>query len=391
VGTGIPVLVLVCLLTFLHYVAAQMRGPILPLYAAAHGATATGVGLIVGAHMAVAAAGSIPLGRASDVWGRRPLLLGGMVVSAATSLLLPLFEGELALMTIYGLAGFGVAAFTPSALSLVGDAAAPGRVGHAFAWYSTAHYSAIGIGPFLGGVVAEWWGYRPAFVVSAAGIATALVVGLAMPMRPAAHASPRSAARFADIRGNASIWAGWIVAVSGLTTQGVVFTFFPLLGHERGLSPAAIGLVFLVLGLANTLARFPAGWLVDRTGHCSPYAIGGVLVASVATALLPHAGGQATLFALVAVFGAVSGIAGVAIGVALAASTTPAARGLVMGGYSTSLYLGLALGSFALGPVITHQGYIAGFAAGGAAGAVGALVAAVLWATGGAPVNGTGE
>ena len=35
-------------------------------------------------------------------------------------------------MTIYGLAGFGVAAFTPSALSLVGDAAAPGKAGHAF-------------------------------------------------------------------------------------------------------------------------------------------------------------------------------------------------------------------------------------------------------------------
>ncbi|MGH7315751.1 MAG: MFS transporter, partial [Candidatus Rokuibacteriota bacterium] len=85
-----------------------MRGPILPLYAAAHGATATGVGFIVAAHMAVAAAGSIPLGRASDVWGRRPLLLGGILVSAVTSLLLPLFEGEVALVAIYGLAEFAV-------------------------------------------------------------------------------------------------------------------------------------------------------------------------------------------------------------------------------------------------------------------------------------------
>ena len=106
------ILVLVCLLTFLHYTGAQMRAaPVLPLYAAAHGATATGVGLIIGAHMAMSAAGSIPLGRASDVWGRRPLLLGGMVVGIVTSLLLPLVEGDLALMTIYGIAGLGVAAF----------------------------------------------------------------------------------------------------------------------------------------------------------------------------------------------------------------------------------------------------------------------------------------
>jgi len=50
-----------------------------------------------------------------------------------------------------------------------------------------------------------------------------------------------------------------------------------------------------------------------------------------------------------------------------------------MGGYSTALYLGLAIGSFALGPVITHRGYAAGFAAGGIAGAVGTLVAALLF------------
>jgi MFS family permease len=380
-----PLLAVICLLTFLHFVGAQMRAaPVLPLYAAAHGATATGVGLIIGAHMMAAAVGSIPLGRASDVWGRRTLLLAGMAVGIVTSLLLPLVEGELALMTIYGLAGFGVAAFTPSALSLVGDAAAPGRAGHAFAWYSTAHYGAIAIGPFVGGLVADQWGYRAAFVASAVGIAIAFVGGLALPMRAPAQGALRSGATFADIRGNASVWAGWIVSVSGFVLQGVVFTFFPLLAHERGLTPASIGLIFLALGLANTLVRFPAGWLVDRTGRYSVYAIAGVVAASLATGLLPHVGGQTTLLVLVAVFGAVSGAAFVAISVGLAASTS-ATRGLVMGGYSTALYLGLALGSFAIGPVITRHGYAVGFAAGGAVGVIGALAAALLWARAGAP------
>jgi DHA1 family multidrug resistance protein-like MFS transporter len=372
------VLTLVCVLTFLHYVGAQMRGPVLSLYAAAHGATATGVGLIMGAHMAAAAIGSIPLGRVSDVWGRRRLMLGGMAVGVVTSLLLPVVEDELALMAIYGLAGLGVAAFTPSALSLVGDAAPPGRIGHAYAWYSTAHYGAIGVGPFLGGLVAEWFGYRATFVVSAVGIAIALAVGRALPSR-SAETGGSSGATFADIRSNASVWAGWIVSVSGLLIQGVVFPFFPLLGQEQGLGPAAIGLVLLVLGLANTAARIPAGWLVDRTGWCSPYAIGGVLVAAVVTALLPHARGQAAILALSAVFGAASGVAFVAVSVGLAGASTPATRGLVMGGYSTSLYLGFALGSFALGPVITHHGYPVGFAAGAVAGVIGTFAAAILW------------
>jgi predicted MFS family arabinose efflux permease len=306
-------------------------------------------------------------------------MLAGLIVSVVTSLLLPLFEGQLALMAIYGLAGLGVAAFTPAALSLVGDKAPADRIGHAYAWYSTAHYGAIAVGPFLGGLVAEWAGYRAAFVVSAIGIVVALAVGHVMLRGAVAEINARSVATFADVRGNPSVWAGWIAAVSGLFIQGVVFPFFPLLASERGLGPAAIGGVFLMLGLTNTAARFPAGWLMDRTRRGSLYSIAGVLAASVATALLPRAEGYGGTLALVAVLGTASGIAFVGISVGLAASSTPATRGVVMGGYSTSLYLGFALGSFALGPMITRYGYDVAFLFGGAVGSAGTLAAAVLW------------
>jgi MFS family permease len=375
----IPSLFLVCLLTFVHYVAAQMRGPIIPLYAVAHGATATGVGLIIGVHMMMAAVGSIPFGRAADVWGRRPFLLGGIGVGAAMSALLPFAESAWALAVIYGLAGLGVASFSPSALSLVGEAAPPGRSGRAFAWYATAHYGAIGIGPYVGGLMAEAWSYRLAFLGSAVGLALAFAVGLAMPRRPpAVRLRAHGDAGWTAVTGNAAVWSGWILAASGLFVQGVVFTFLPLLAHARGASPAAIGLVFLVLGLANTAARVPAGWLIDRSGRCAPYAFGGMLIASAATALIPHVRDHDALLTLVGLFGAVSGIGFVAISVDLTRAAPPAVRGLVMGGYSTALYLGLALGSLAAGPVITHEGYAVGFAAGGALGGFGTLLAGLL-------------
>jgi MFS family permease len=374
----VPSLFLVCLLTFVHYVAAQMRGPIIPLYAVEHGATATGVGLIVGAHMMMAAVGSIPFGRAADRWGRRPFLLGGIGVGAAMSMLLPFGESAWALAVIYGLAGLGVAAFSPSALSLVGDAALPGRTGHAFAWYATAHYGAIGIGPFVGGLVAEAWGYRLAFLGSAVGLALAFTVGLAIPRPSSIGLRAGGNAGWTAVTGNAAVWAGWVLATSGLLVQGVVFTFLPLLAHEHGHSPAAIGLVFLVLGLANTAARVPAGWLIDRSGRCGLYAFGGMVFAAAVTVLIPHVRDHGTLLALVGLFGAVSGVAFVAISVDLTGAAPPATRGLVMGGYSTALYLGLALGSLALGPVITREGYAIGFAVGGALGGVGALLAAIL-------------
>jgi predicted MFS family arabinose efflux permease len=375
------VVLVVSLITFLHHVAAQMRGPVIPLHAVAHGATAAGVGVIVSAHMLVAAAGSIPLGRASDAWGRRPLLLAGIAMSAITSLLLAMVDDQVWLAAVYGLAGLGVAAFTPSALSLVGDAAAPGRAGQAYAWYSTAHYGAIGVGPFVGGLVAEWSGYRGAFLWSAATTVVALVVAVALPMSVPPRSTGQSHASFAEIRRDATVWGGWVVAASGMLLQGVVFTFFPLLGLERELSASAIGLVFLVLGVVNTAARFPAGWLVDRSGRPASCAIGGVLLTAMLTAVLPHAGGQVGLLFVVTAIGAATGIVGVATGVALSSAGPPAARGVVMGGYSTALYLGLAAGSLALGPVIAGHGLRVGFVTGGVAGAIGALLAALLWST----------
>ena len=75
---GDKVLGLACLLTLLHYTGAYMRVPVLPLYATAHGASPAAVGLIMGAHMVVAAISAIPFGLASDRWGRRTLLLGRM-------------------------------------------------------------------------------------------------------------------------------------------------------------------------------------------------------------------------------------------------------------------------------------------------------------------------
>src|SRR5262249_57164936 len=95
-------LALVCVLTFLHHAGAQMRSPVLPLYAVAHDATPTGDGLIIGAHMAVAAIWSIPLGLAADPWGPRPLLLGVIAVSIASALRLPLAEGADALASVRG-------------------------------------------------------------------------------------------------------------------------------------------------------------------------------------------------------------------------------------------------------------------------------------------------
>lgn len=374
-----PLLALACLLTLLHYTGAHMRVPLLPLYASAHGASPADVGLIVGSHMTVAALSAIPFGLASDRWGRRVFLLGGMAVSALTSFLLPLVSSGVALMAVYGAAGLGVAAFTPSVMSLVGDAAAPGGAGRAYAWYTTALYTGFGVGPILGGLVAQRLGYRPAFVAAGLLILAGIVLGAALTGAEGDRPRPTPRVALDEIGRNGRVWAGWIATVSGLGCWGAVLTFFPLLGRDRGLTPVEIGLVFGVQSLVNIVARVPAGWLLDRTGGRAPWIVGGLLAAAGGTVLLPWLHRAAGFVLLGAALGVAYALAFVAIGAALSEATTPATRGLAMGGYSTAIYAGLGLASVALGPVMGSRGYAAGFGLAGVGGALGTLLAGALW------------
>lgn len=371
-------LLLACVITLVHYTGAYMRVPLLPLYAKAHGASAAEVGGIVAAHMGLAALTAVPFGLASDRWGRARLLFAGTLVSALTSLALAGATTLWALALIYAAAGLGVAAFTPSMMSLIGDIAAPGAIARAYGWYTTALYAGFGVGPILGGIAGERWGERPAFL--AAGVIIIVAVALAAVLVPRVPLPPRSAARrsISAVMSNPKVFASWVVTAAGIGALGSVLTFFPLLAHERGLGPAATGLVLGVQALANTATRVPAGWVLDHSRPRQPYVLGGILLTGLLTAMLPLAHRLGEFLVLAAALGSALGVTFVAVGTVLTEATTPATRGAAMGGYSTSLYVGFATAAFGLGPVMDTWGYGTGYAVAGACTAVMAVGATVL-------------
>jgi DHA1 family multidrug resistance protein-like MFS transporter len=371
-------LLLACAITLVHYTGAYMRVPLLPLFARAQGASLAEVGAIVAAHMGLAALTAVPFGLASDRWGRARLLFVGTLVSALTSFALAGVTTLWALALVYTAAGLGMAAFTPSMMSLVGDAAKPGAIARAYGWYTTALYAGFGFGPILGGVAGERWGERPAFLVAGAIIVLALV--LAAALVPRVPLPPRSAAR-RSIRAamaNPKVLACWLVTVAGIGAMGSVLTFFPLLARERGLGPAATGLVLGVQALVNTVTRLPAGWVLDHSRPRQPYVLGGTLLTGLLTALLPQANRLEEFLFLAAALGSALGVTFVAVGTVLTEATTPETRGAAMGGYSTSLYVGFATAAFGLGPVMGTWGYGTGFAVAGGCTAVMAVGATVL-------------
>ncbi len=169
-------IVIACLLTFVLYLGAYMRLPLVPLFARGLGATTVEVGLINAGFMLAATALSLPLGLLSDRLGRRRLILAGMAISGLTSLGLLAARGPLHVGALYLFAGVGLACFSPAMMSYVGDAAPPQFLGRAYGWYTSALYLGMAVGPGVGGVVAGR-GFPAAFLVSAVVIFAGLLLG----------------------------------------------------------------------------------------------------------------------------------------------------------------------------------------------------------------------
>ena len=99
---------------------------IVPLFLAAKGASASEVGLVAGLYPAVWGIGQIWTGHWSDRVGRKPLIVGGMLLQAATLALLAASDGEMSVAAASAvLLGAGTALVYPTLIAAISDAVSP--------------------------------------------------------------------------------------------------------------------------------------------------------------------------------------------------------------------------------------------------------------------------
>lgn len=97
-----------------------------PLFLASEGASVGEIGLIAGLYPAVWGLGQIWTGHWSDSTGRKPLIVAGMLVQAASLGLLAASGGELALAAVAAVGlGVGTALVYPTLIAAISDAVTP--------------------------------------------------------------------------------------------------------------------------------------------------------------------------------------------------------------------------------------------------------------------------
>jgi predicted MFS family arabinose efflux permease len=261
-----PAFVAVTLASLAYFTGDGVLIPAVPRYVQGPlGAGNVAVGLVVGAFSLSALFLRPWAGGLGDRWGRRPLMLVGAGLFAASVLGYGLASSTEGLAGLRLLTGAGEAFFFVGAVTAITDLAPAQRRGEAMSLASLALYVGIGIGPLLGEVVIERFGFTAAWMLAVTAALVALAIALRVPdTRPddSGHEAGVSAGRHRLVQ-RAGLLPG-LVMLTGILGMAGFLTFVPLYALDVGMDGSRIVLLLLaaiVVGIRSLGARIP-----DRLG-----------------------------------------------------------------------------------------------------------------------------
>lgn len=184
----------------------------------------------------------LPFGRLADIHGRKKVFLYGMWVFGAGSIMCALAPSSTSLIGFRFVQGFGSAMMFGTSIAILTSVYPPKDRGKVLGLSTAVVYVGLSSGPFLGGILTEFLGWRSLFVVLMPLCAAILWVGYR-----------RLEGEWAGSRGESFDVAGSAIYAVSLTAVILGFSFLPdLLG------------VFVSLAGVAGIAVF-ASWEVKLT------------------------------------------------------------------------------------------------------------------------------
>lgn len=120
---------------------------------------------IATAYLLAVAVGLVPAGKIADIHGRKKVFATGLAVYTAGSFLAAFVNSPALLIGFRVVQGFGASMFVTTGMAILTSIFPPHRRGKAIGLYASAVYIGLSAGPFFGGLLTHYLGWRSIFML----------------------------------------------------------------------------------------------------------------------------------------------------------------------------------------------------------------------------------
>lgn len=266
--------------SFFVFAMVYLTQPLLPLFTQEFGISETMSSMTLSIVVFCISVCLLLYGPMSDALGRKPIMVWTMLGSVLCTVLIPLAPGFSSLLALRALQGMFLAGLPSLAMAYMSEEFAPRALGISIGMYISANSLGGMSGRIAGGILADLWGWRTAFLVI--GLASGLFWLCFTVMLPASRQFRPKPLRLGEALHDMKLHVGMPSMRNAFLVGGLHFFVFigafnyltfRLSDAPYRLPASVLGLLFLAY-LGGTVGSTVSGRFAERNGKTAAMLLG---------------------------------------------------------------------------------------------------------------------